>query len=331
MYRLKQGSIFDQKCDLVIIPCNNYGGMTNLVENDLAAYGLPTSIKISDPGQVTFEICPRHFTISSVIGYSASVASRHAGYKSGHELLHNICKQIIEYCKGNSLRFVNIPLLGAGSGGLSYQESFEIIKEHFQIEQYIMANIFALSKNVYDMLYKLDPQSEINEEFHPRVFISYTGYDENNRRWVRNLCIRLCQNGVDARCDIFHLKPGQNLPQWMTNEINLANKVLLICDKYYLSKLNSHRGGVGWEAMIIQGDMLMNQDSNKYICIMRDKDSEILLPAYLRTRYFLQSYTDEMDDDKFKQLLMSIFDCEEVPTVNAIPEFIKEIYNINRR
>ncbi len=52
MYQLKQGSIFDQKCDIVIIPCNNYGGITLSLKNDLVAHGLPTSIKISTSGQV---------------------------------------------------------------------------------------------------------------------------------------------------------------------------------------------------------------------------------------------------------------------------------------
>ncbi len=271
MYQLKQGSIFDQKCDIVIIPCNDSGGLSASIERDLISYGLPHTIGASSPGKVIFENCPKHFTLSSVIGYSVSVKLLPMWTLSTCEILHNICNQIIQYCKKNSLRFINIPLLGAGAGKLSYQESFETIRDCFKNEQYIKANIFALSENVYNLLKELDPQSEINTEIHPRVFISYTGYNENNRKWVKNLCIKLRQNGVDARCDIFHLKLGQDLPQWMTNEIVLANKVLLVCDKYYLSKIDSQRGGVSWETMIIQGDMLMNQDTNKYICIMREK------------------------------------------------------------
>lgn len=326
MYQLKQGSIFDQKCDVVIIPCNNYGGIAHSVENDLVAYGLPTSIKISVPGQVTFEICPKHFTLSSVIGYSASVSLLHTKRQSAHDLLHSICEQIMEYCQNNSLRFINMPLLGTGSGRLSYQESFQIIKEHFSSEQYMKANIFALSENIYHMLRKSEPQSETNNEFHPRVFISYTNYDDDNRKWVKELCIKLRKNGVDARCDIFHLKLGQDLPQWMTNEISLANKVLLICDKYYFSKTNPRRGGVGWETMLVQGDMLMNPDINKYICIMREKNPAISLPTYMRTKYSLTCNNDEMNDEQFKLLLRSIFDCEEKPIpLGSIPQFIKDM------
>lgn len=327
MYQLKQGSIFDQKCDIVIIPCNDSGGLSASIERDLVAYGLPHLIKASSPGKVLFTNCPKHFSISSVIGYSVSVKLLSMRQLSTCELLENICSQIIEYCKENSLRFVNIPLLGAGAGKLSFQESFETIRDCFKNEQYIKANIFALSENVYNLLNELDPQSEVYAEPHPRVFISYTGYNENNRDWVKNLCIKLRQNGVDARCDIFHLKLGQDLPQWMTNEITLANKVLLICDKYYLSKIDSHRGGVSWETMIIQGDMLMNQDTNKYICIMREENPELSLPVYMRTKYSLYCSTDEMEDNIFKQLLLSLFDCEEkqIPPVLSSPQFIKDL------
>lgn len=325
MYQLKYGSIFDQKCDLVIIPCNNYGGMTSSIQKDLISYGLPISLNTFKPGEVIFKICPKYFTQASVIGYSASVQTLHESSSVTSQLLHNICEQIIKYCKINSLRFINIPLLGSGSGGLSYQKSFDIIKEHFIKEEYIKATIFVVSENVYNILKQSNQQSEINNEFHPRVFISYTGYDLNNQKWVEKLCVKLRQNGVDARCDIFHLKLGQDLPQWMTNEINLANKVLLICDKYYLSKTDPRRGGVGWETMIIQGDMLMNQDSNKYICIMREDNSNLSLPIYMRTKYSLYCNNDNIEEDKFKQLLISIFDCEQIPSIEPIPQFIKDI------
>lgn len=326
MYQLKQGSIFDQKCDIVIIPCNDNGGLRSSVERDLISYGLPTSIKASSPGKVIFENCPKHFTLSSIIGYSVSVELLPMRASSTCELLRNICDQIIQYCEENTLRFVNIPLLGAGAGKLSYQESFETIRDCFKNEQYIIANIFALSENVYNLLNDLDPQSGIDVEFHPRVFISYTGYNENNRTWVKNLCIKLRKNGVDARCDIFHLKLGQDLPQWMTNEIALADKVLLICDKYYLSKMDSHRGGVSWETMIIQGDMLMNQNTNKYICIMREDNPESSLPVYMRTKYSLHCNKDYIEDSMFRQLLLSLFDCEEkeIPPVQPLPQFIKD-------
>ncbi len=302
--------------------------MTSTIKKDLVAYGLPTSIMATASGQVVFEICPKHFTISSVIGYSTSVKFTFMHPSSSDEILHNICSQIIAYCKDNELRFVIIPLLGAGAGRLSYLESYEIIRGCFEKEPYIIANIFALSQNVYELLKKTgtqsEPQSQTSADIHPRVFMSYTGYDETNKNWVKELCVKLRKNGVDARCDIFHLKLGQSLPQWMTNEIGFAKKVLMICDKYYLSKVDSHRGGVGWETMIIQGDMLMNQDSGKYICIMREESPELSLPVYMRTNYALSFTGNDICEEKFKELLLNIFECDITPEIGNIPQFIRE-------
>lgn len=67
MYQLKQESIFDQKCDLVIIPCNSYGRITHSVENDL-------------------------------IGYAASVLSLSRRVNTvAMEYVHNICVQNMNY------------------------------------------------------------------------------------------------------------------------------------------------------------------------------------------------------------------------------------------
>lgn len=325
MYELKQGSIFDQKCDLVIIPCNDFGGITRTLENDLIAYGLPTSVNFSVPGEVVFQNCPKHFTLSSIIGYASSVTVVNRTPQTTARSVQSIVRQTVEFCKKNSLRFVNMPLLGAGAGRLTYEESFEIIRKQFKDETYIKANIFALSENVFKLLNQHESNSDSYLEVHPRVFISYTGYDEANQKWVKKFCIKLREHGVDARCDIFHLKLGQDLPQWMTNEIRLANKVLLICDKYYLSKIDPRRGGVGWETMIIQGDMLMDENGNKFICIMRERDPEISLPTYMRTKYALSCPGEDIDDDKFRLLLMNIFDCEEKLPLAPVPDYIKEM------
>ena len=67
----------------------------------------------------------------------------------------------------------------------------------------------------------------------------------------------------------------------------MADKVLLLCDKYYISKVNFKRSGVGWDTMIIRDDMVENVDTNKYIYIMREKDFYISFPKYMRTKYAL--------------------------------------------
>ena len=54
----------------------------------------------------------------------------------------------------------------------------------------------------------------------------------------------------------------------MTNELLKANKVLLVCDSHYAAKADMRKAGVGWETMIIQGDMMLQGEMNtKYVVI----------------------------------------------------------------
>ena len=158
----------------------------------------------------------------------------------------------------------------------------------------------------------------------PRVFISYTGADTENGKWVKDLACRLRKCGVNARLDLFHLKPGQDLPQWMTNEVIMADKVLLICDKNYADRADNRKGGVGWETMIIQGDMMSGQKQGKYIAILRDPDIDKSLPIYVKSTYALNWSNREITDKEFNEFLLNLFDCNIEPPLGEIPDFIKE-------
>lgn len=323
MIQLIKGSIFDTKCDLIIIPCNNMGKVTLSVQKELMANDLPYHNKRIPSGDVLFvENSSSRFTNASVIGYAASVDVR--GRVSSKELLERIIKQIKIYCLNQDLHKVNIPLLGTGAGGLSAEVSFNVIKSEFENNQNISLFVYVLSESIYYELVNNKIQISSNIIKNPRVFISYTSEDIINRTWVKNFACKLRENGVNARLDIFHLKPGQDLPQWMTNELIMADKVLLICDKYYAEKADNRKGGVGWETMIIQGDMLSKQEQNKYIAILRDKDIDQSLPIYVKSKYAL-NWTDESQIDKdFKELLLYLFDCDIEPPIGEVPSYIKK-------
>lgn len=323
MFRLILGSIFDSKCDLIIIPCNERGGITssvfkNIFLNDLP---IPAFHQAMRPGEVLYTENTGRFTNASVVGYAASVSTTKDLSKVDY--LQRIAESIENYCINNSLHIVNVPLLGTGAGHMQPQESFEILKTHFENSSSICLNIFVYSDEVYSKInHQIDGSS--NTIKNPRVFVSYAGNDPDNRAWVKNLVGRLRKNGVNARLDIFHLKPGQDLPQWMTNEVIMADKVLLICDKYYAEKADAKKGGVGWETMIIQGDMLSHSDTCKYICIVRDEDIDKGLPIYVRSRYSLHWRGKDVPEEDFEMLLYNIFDCDIEPELGNIPTFIRE-------
>ncbi|MCI8772243.1 MAG: TIR domain-containing protein [Lachnospiraceae bacterium] len=318
MVNLLLGSIFDSKCDLLIIPCNDHGAVTASVSKEISLNDLPWPYLEMRPGEVHFEEINRKFSNASVLGYAASVSER----RSRVEYLQNISKSIKQYCINNSLHIVNVPLLGTGAGRMQPQDSFEALKAQFVDTSSICLNVFAYSADVYN---KINYQKKNNKYIkNPRVFISYAGNDQSNSIWVKKLASKLRENGVDARLDIFHLKPGQDLPQWMTNELVMADKVLLICDKFYAEKADSRRGGVGWETMIIQGDMLSHADTGKYICIVRDKEIDKGLPIYVRSKYSLHWPNESFTEEDFKILLYDIFDCDIEPELGEIPVYIIE-------
>ena len=329
MYKLLMGSIFESKCDLLIIPCDIFGGVTFNVKNDISRLDLTYCRKSIAAGDVYFKETQGEFNNSFVIGYAASVNINFGVKQSSEQIVESIMSKIKEYSKLNSIRVINIPLLGTGAGNLDYRTSFELTRKNFENESEIQLNIFAFSSEAYSNLLPLVPQSRKVEAAHPRVFISYTGYDSENGKWVKSLAERLRKNGVDAKIDIYHLKPGMDLPQWMTNEIILADKVLLICDKHYIEKSDFRNGGVGWETMIIQGDMLFqNQHKNKYIAIAREKEFDKSLPIYLKSKYSIHWVSQEQDSTKFEELLLNIFECEIEPELGEIPQYILEKIHI---
>lgn len=322
MIKLFKGSIFSSKCDLIIVPCNNMGGMSRSIQKGLAVNDLPYLNNSIEAGEVVYIQNTGELTNASMIGYAASVDARTV--TSSKNILCQILRSIKKCCYEQSFQKVNIPLLGTGAGGLSAKMSYEVMNSEFGDDVNLLLCVYAISASMYNELISEEKIEQNNHLKNPRVFISYTGTDIKNRKWVKDFACKLRGCGVNARLDMFHLKLGQDLPQWMTNELIMADKVLLICDKYYAKKADNRKGGVGWETMIIQGDMLSRQEQSKYIAILRDPNIDQSLPIYIKSRYALNWSAGEVTDKDFNELLLYLFDCDIEPPIGKIPDFIKE-------
>ena len=71
MIRIEQGSIFDAKCDLLVVPCDSIGGVTRSVHSNLKNHGLPTNVGPIPFGNVYFREV--RYENASAIAYAASV------------------------------------------------------------------------------------------------------------------------------------------------------------------------------------------------------------------------------------------------------------------
>lgn len=320
MLYIKHGSIFDEKCDLLVLPCNSAGGVTNWVESEIRKYNLPFPHTHIPFGMILFLESGNKYKKSNYLGYAASVD--HKDSSSSLDAISNILTEIIKYCDETKSSLVNIPAFGTGAGSLDHADVMQLYEEKLTRNN-ITFNVFLPDLRLAKLFGTEDSTQTIQDALrydNPRVFISYAWGDENIRKWSVELAEKLCADGVNARIDKYHLKPGFDMPQWMTDELVKANKVLLICDQFYAEKADTRKAGVGWETMIVQGDMLLQGINNKYIAIACggfDKN----IPIYMKSKLAI---TKEEVDKDIKILLVHLFDVDIAPQIGQIPNWIKE-------
>jgi hypothetical protein len=136
----------------------------------------------------------------------------------------------------------------------------------------------------------------------PRVFVSYSHSSPEHEEWVTTLGEFLRENGVDARLDAWHLRRGVDLAQFMTNELTLADRVVLVSDEKCAEKADGRVGGVGWETMIVQGDIArLSPESTKYLVVVRSQKVDDGLPQYLKTNFVIH-WPDAVREEKNQRL-----------------------------
>ena len=324
MINIIQGSIFDAKCDLLVIPCNEGGGVASSVQSSLREHGLPIEIGPIPLGEVHFRDVV--YENALMIAYAASVGLDMPG--SNKDVVMSIGRSLTSFAASNGILSINLPLLGSGAGGLSHLESYRALEVSLGGADRHQFNVYCFTADVYrDVIGAGSNRAKVPAKpKNPRVLISYAQANKNNALWVRSLAEKLRAHGVNARLDAFHLRAGADLPQWMTNEIIQADKVVLVCDRNYMEKADFRKGGVGWETMIIQGDMLAQGDSKtKYIAIAREDKVNQALPIYMRSKMaFAWGMESAIDEAQFKDLLICLFDCDEEPPLGEIPGYIAE-------
>lgn len=321
MLKIRRGSVFDEKCDLIVLPCSSGGSVTAWVRSEIEQNSLPFPSAPIPFGQVRVLSTEAQYNKADFVGYAASVDAKNTSSKIA--AIEQISKELIYHCKENNCTIVNIPVLGTGAGGLDFSEVLSVYERVLGKEAFTV-NVFVPDKNTYQLLVreeKIDTEVESNLIEHPRVFISYSWKDGSVKNWVWELANRLCENGVDARLDRFHLKPGMDLPQWMTNELIKAHKVLLICDSHYAEKADMRKAGVGWETMIIQGDMMVQGDANSKYIVVAYGDFEKNTPIYMKSKLGISKA--DVDSD-INLLLQHIFEIDSAPKIGAIPDWVKQ-------
>lgn len=326
------GDMFSGPADLIVMPCSTAGTVTSFVRERMQRFALPPAPRGIRLGEVRRLPLTGADHVAQFVAYAASV--QHAG--SSLEAIERIGEELGRATHNDSIQVVHCPLLGAGAGHLQSEKVVARLRQGFldKCKDGSLLKVFVLHENVYERLVRQsmteaqtlaeaalvpspslspDKQRLTSGRIPPRVFISYTSGSPGTQQWVEALYEFLSHNNINARLDSRSLRLGMDVVQWMCNELDLADRVILVCDEEYAARADRRHGGVGWETMIVQGDMYadgyraQSQDTPaKYIPVVRSRDRDAGLPAYLRTKLVLHWPPGQAEDEPRRRLLGEI-------------------------
>ncbi len=150
----------------------------------------------------------------------------------------------------------------------------------------------------------------------PKVFISYSHDSPEHKQWVSELAALLRRNGVDAILDQWDLGLGDDVTRFMERGIVDADRVLVICTDKYVSKANADEGGVGYERMIVNAELVQNLGTDKFIPIIRQASDKKKTPTFLGTRVYADFRKDSQFDTECEKLIREL---HEMPIIEKPP------------
>lgn len=142
----------------------------------------------------------------------------------------------------------------------------------------------------------------------PRVFISYAWESDDFKTKVKSLAVRLRNDGIDARLDVWH-NDGLPIPDFMDREMEKADFVLVVCSPAYKEKVRRMRdgekiSGVGWEQSLLTSAIWGGtRDRTETVMVLMGGSWRESVPNFLSAL----PYTDLSDpasfDDRYGEVL----------------------------
>jgi hypothetical protein len=141
----------------------------------------------------------------------------------------------------------------------------------------------------------------------PIAFISYSWDSQEHKQWVQALASRLQKDGgVRIILDLWHLVAGGDRAVFMERGITYSKFVILICTTEYAQRANQRTGGVGYEAMIITGELAENINQGKFIPVIRNGDWKSSLPVWIKTKQGVDLRENPYSEEKYWDLVRAL-------------------------
>lgn len=147
---------------------------------------------------------------------------------------------------------------------------------------------------------------------HPKVFISYSHDSDEHKGWVRKLAKDLIEKGINIVLDQWDTSFGSDLAAFMDSGVGLAKRVLVICTENYVLKADDRKGGVGYEHILVTGELINDLGTNKFIPVMRNNPKHSL-PRCLKTRSFVDFNNDDEYGAKLGDLIADLLERPKHP------------------
>lgn len=158
----------------------------------------------------------------------------------------------------------------------------------------------------------------------PHVFISYSWDSEEHKVWVRKLAEKLQLNGAKVFLDQWDTYPGIDLPKYMETSVRDADFVLLICTPLFAKKANDTYGGVGYEKIIVTGEIFEGSASpKKFVPLIRVGQPKESLPSYLKSKLYIDFRKDSDFETSSEQALRHLHGAplHSPPPIGPTPSF----------
>jgi len=160
----------------------------------------------------------------------------------------------------------------------------------------------------------------------PKAFISYSWDNEDHKAWVRILATKLQANGIYVSLDQWDTHPGIDLTTYMESSVRESDYVLLICTPRFANRANIAKGGVGYEKIIVTGEIFTGSSiPKKFVPILRKGEPDESLPSYLKSRLFIDFRDDAKFSLRFEELLRHLHGIPrfERPPIGNKPQLSK--------
>ena len=158
-----------------------------------------------------------------------------------------------------------------------------------------------------------------NKSQHSKVFISYSWDSPDHKNSVLDLADQLRIHGIDCNIDQYEVSPSEGWLNWMFNQIEESDFVLLVCtEKYYRRYRGREKPGEGkgvvWEGAIISqliyDQFDAQQARTRFIPIIFESQAGNYIPYELKkySYYLLNSFRFNFKEPGYEALYRHLTD-----------------------